>query len=178
MMPVPTRFRIPSASVMIREIRTPERVPSKKRIGRRVTRSCTRRRMSMIAPCAATLTTCAIAKVDAACTTVAPATAATSGTSSSARPAADHVVDEELRAARQHEAGEAVHDHQAKPMARPRRYCQRSCFASRHAPAGGRFTSSRLGGWGGPAVQRGRRDGGRRTRGTTAGLRATSSTGA
>ena len=60
-MPVPTRLRIPSASVMIREIRTPDLVPSKKRIGKRVTRSWTRRRMSMIAPCAAMLTTCASA---------------------------------------------------------------------------------------------------------------------
>ena len=35
--PVPTRLRMPSASVMMREIRTPDCVESKKRIGSRLT---------------------------------------------------------------------------------------------------------------------------------------------
>ena len=73
--PVPTRFRIPSASFMMREMRTPLCVESKKAIGSRRMCACTRFRMSVIARCAAMLITCVSAKLVAACTSVAPATA-------------------------------------------------------------------------------------------------------
>ena len=60
---------MPSASVMMREIRMPVCVESKKRTGRRSTCACTRRRMSAIARCAATPSTCDSANEVAACTT-------------------------------------------------------------------------------------------------------------
>jgi hypothetical protein len=55
--PVPTRFRIPSASFMIREMSTPLWVLSKYATGSRSTCACTRLRISVIARCAATLIT-------------------------------------------------------------------------------------------------------------------------
>ena len=78
-MPVPTRLRIPSASFITREISTPVWCSSKKRTGSRVMRACTRRRMSLIARCAATEITCDSAKPVPACTAVATAAATASG---------------------------------------------------------------------------------------------------
>jgi len=57
--PVPIRFRIPSASDITREIRTPDLVESKNDTGRRRTWRCTSMRRSLIARCAAMLTVCA-----------------------------------------------------------------------------------------------------------------------
>jgi len=51
-------IRTPSASDMIREMRTPVLVESKYEIGKRRTCAWTRLRISVIARCAATLTTC------------------------------------------------------------------------------------------------------------------------
>ena len=56
--PVPTRFLMPSASDMMREISTPVCVESKYRTGRRITCAWTRLRMSVIARCAATPRIC------------------------------------------------------------------------------------------------------------------------
>ena len=47
--PVPTRLRMPSASVMIREIRMPVLVESKYEIGKRNTNACIDLRMSVMA---------------------------------------------------------------------------------------------------------------------------------
>jgi hypothetical protein len=70
--PVPTMFRIPSASDMIREIRIPDFVESKYETGRRSTCSSTRFLISVIARCAATPRICESAKDMPACTSVAP----------------------------------------------------------------------------------------------------------
>src|SRR5205823_9304783 len=56
--PVPTRFLMPSASVMMREIRIPVLVESKYRMGRRMTCASTSLRISVMARCAATPSTC------------------------------------------------------------------------------------------------------------------------
>jgi hypothetical protein len=55
--PVPTRFRMPSASVMMREISAPVLVPSKYDTGSRRTCRWSAMRMSVMARCAAMLTT-------------------------------------------------------------------------------------------------------------------------
>ena len=57
MSPVPTRLRTPSASVITREMRTPVLVESKYETGSLRTWACTRFRISVIARCAAMLTT-------------------------------------------------------------------------------------------------------------------------
>ena len=84
--PVPTRFRMPSASLMMRESSWPACVASKKRTGSRATCSSTRRRMSVIARCAATPRTWESAKDVTAWTNVAAPATSASGTSRSARP--------------------------------------------------------------------------------------------
>ena len=56
--PVPTRFRMPSASVMIREIRMPVLVESKYEIGKRNTNAWMDLRISVMARWAATPRIC------------------------------------------------------------------------------------------------------------------------
>ncbi len=77
--PVPTRFLIPSASVMMREISTPVLVESKYLTGSRLTCACTALRMSVMARCAMTPNTCDSANEVPAWTSVATPTAAASG---------------------------------------------------------------------------------------------------
>ncbi len=61
-------------------MRTPVCVLSKKLTGRRVTRSITRRRMSVMARCAVMLITCERANEAAACSSVTPSSPAARGT--------------------------------------------------------------------------------------------------
>ena len=70
---------------MMREISTPVLVESKKATGRRSTCSCTSRRISVIARCAAMPRTCESAKPVTACTSVAAPAASASGHSRSPR---------------------------------------------------------------------------------------------
>ena len=79
--PVPTRFRIPSASLMIRAISTPLWVASNRLTGSRSTCSSIRRRMSVTARCAATPRSCDSANPLPACTTDAANAASASGVS-------------------------------------------------------------------------------------------------
>ncbi len=83
MRPVPTRFRKPSTSFMIRDTRSPVLFASWNAIGSRPTCSCTRIRMSAISCCAAFETSCTSAKEPRPCTTVAATTAPTRGSSRS-----------------------------------------------------------------------------------------------
>ena len=76
---------MPSASVMMREIRTPDCVESKKLIGSRATCASTRRRISVIARCAATPRTCDSANDVTAWMKVAAPAASARGISRSAR---------------------------------------------------------------------------------------------
>ncbi len=85
MRPVPTRFRKPSTSFMIRETRSPVLFASWKASGRRPTCSCTLIRISAMSFCAALETSCTRAKALRPCTTVAATTAPTSGSSRSTR---------------------------------------------------------------------------------------------
>ncbi len=85
MIPVPTTFRTPSASVMTREITMPVFVESKYDTGSRSTCACTRLRMSVMARWPATLTTCDSENDVTAWISVAPATASASGMSRSGR---------------------------------------------------------------------------------------------
>ena len=112
MRPVPTRFRRPSTSLMIRETRSPVLFASWYATGRRPTCCCTRTRMSAMSCCAAFETSWARAKELSPCTTVAATTAPTRGSSSSTWRPPDHVVDQELGRGRQDEAGHAAHGHQ------------------------------------------------------------------
>ena len=81
--PVPTRFRMPSASVMMREIRMPLFVESKYRIGRRITCASTSLRISVMARCAATPSTWELVNAVSASTVVArPAASASFGSRS------------------------------------------------------------------------------------------------
>src|SRR5687767_12843445 len=83
--PVPTRLRMPSASVITREMRTPVCVESKKRTGRRAMCACTLLRISVMARCAATPRTCESVNEVTACTTVAPPATSAMVASRSAR---------------------------------------------------------------------------------------------
>ncbi len=73
---------MPSASVMMREIRTPLLVESKKRTGSRITCDSTSRRISVMARCAVTPRICESVNDVTAWTSDAPAAASASGTSS------------------------------------------------------------------------------------------------
>jgi hypothetical protein len=77
---------MPSASLMIRVMRVPLLVASKKATGKRMTCAWTVVRMSRMARCAAMLTILAIPNDVLACTSVAAAAANAIGTRSSARP--------------------------------------------------------------------------------------------
>ncbi len=110
--PVPTRFRIPSASVMMREMRIPVFVESKYETGRRRMWRCTSTRMSVMARCAAMLTTCESANEVIAWMIVATPTAIASGKQQFDLLLREDVVDQVLRARREHEPREAIHQHQ------------------------------------------------------------------
>ena len=114
MSPVPTRLRTPSASVMMREMRTPVFVESKYEIGRRSTCACTRLRISVIARCAAMLTTCDSANDVPALDDRRDDGERGERHQQAGRVLADDVVDEELRREREHESGDAVDHHQAE----------------------------------------------------------------
>ena len=73
--PVPTRFRTPLTSSMMRDTRSPERVLSKTRTGRLRTCRCTWVRRSAMRCCASTLSLMVSVYEVAACTTTASATA-------------------------------------------------------------------------------------------------------
>ncbi len=75
--------------------------------------------MSVIARCAATPSTCDSRNDVIAWTIVAAPAATASGTSSSARCFADHVVDQILRRGRQNQPGHAVDQHQHEPERQP-----------------------------------------------------------
>jgi len=83
MSPVPTRFRRPSASYMIRDTRSPVLLASWNATGSRPTCSWTRTRMSAMSRWAAFETSCTRAKEPSPWTAVAPTTAPTRGSSSS-----------------------------------------------------------------------------------------------
>src|SRR5215212_7769865 len=105
--PVPTRLRMPSASVITREMRTPVCVESKKRMGRRATCACTLLRISVMARCAATPKTCESVNEVMACTTL-------------AAPLDDDLVNQVLRAGRQDEPDQTIHEHQHHPQGEAR----------------------------------------------------------
>ncbi len=73
---------MPSASVMIREIRTPLLVESKNRTGRRITCASTSRRISVMARWAVTPRICDRVKEVTAWRSAAPPAASASGTRS------------------------------------------------------------------------------------------------
>ena len=90
-------------------------------------------RMSAIARCAATPSTCDSENAVTASTSVAPPAANASGISSSARPLPDDVVDQELGRRRKHQAGKAVDEHQREAEASRPRWAQTSSRASAQA---------------------------------------------
>ena len=85
MRPVPTRFLMPSGSVMTRDTSMPLFVLSKKRTGRRTRCAWTSSRRFDMARCAATLTTCDSANEVMALMSVATPAAMASGVNSSTR---------------------------------------------------------------------------------------------
>ena len=83
--PVPTKFRTPSASVMMREMRIPVLVESKYAMGKRNTKACMDFRMSVMARWAATPRICDSPNEAIAWTIAATPTAAAITPSRSAR---------------------------------------------------------------------------------------------
>ena len=110
--PVPTRFRKPSTSFMIRDTRSPVLFASWNAIGRRPTCSWTRIRMSAISCCAAFETSCTSAKEPRPCTTVAATTAADQGQQQLDLAAADDVVDQVLGGGGQDQPRHPAHGHE------------------------------------------------------------------
>ena len=97
---------------MMREMRTPVFVESKYETGSRSTCACTRFRISVIARCAATLTTCDERERRRGLNDRRDRGGGGERHQQVGAVLSDDVVDEELRRPGEHESGEAVDDHQ------------------------------------------------------------------
>jgi hypothetical protein len=131
---------MPSASDMMREMRAPVCVESKKRTGSRATCACTRLRISVMARCAATPSTCESANEVNACTAVAAPAASAMVVNSSARPFVMTSSMRYLELAGRTRPTSRLTSISAIPSASRWRCAQINSLASRHASdARGRF---------------------------------------